>query len=367
MMLRKVFAFATVAAIAAACGGTSTLGTGDGNIETGGAGGKSGSSGTGGSGTGGSSGTGGAGYDPCAGKTCGTPCTLCDPKDATCVDDLILRYCGADGVCGGATPCPPPPSCVVDKDCPQMGMACQQCPDGTYACPTVQCINGQCIGSVQTCSGTVCASDADCPRVGAPCQICPDGSTACPSSQCVNGQCAYSFPGCTGYNPCAGKACGDQCTQCDPTDPACTETAVLKYCDASGACTSNTPVCGVGVCKVSADCPAVGACPACPGGQCATLDCINGACQFVCPPNPTPACTTVADCIFDTICISCWDGSCAKGDCINGECRQVCPPQAAQCRLDSDCPALGLCKLCPDSSCASTVCLNGQCQMVCPA
>jgi hypothetical protein len=38
------------------------------------------------------------------------------------------------------------------------------------------------------------------------------------------------------YVPCAGKACGDDCSVCDPTDPNCVETGVVKVCDPNGAC-----------------------------------------------------------------------------------------------------------------------------------
>jgi hypothetical protein len=39
-----------------------------------------------------------------------------------------------------------------------------------------------------------------------------------------------------GYDPCAGKSCGDACTLCAPGDADCIETAVIKACDAGGVC-----------------------------------------------------------------------------------------------------------------------------------
>lgn len=45
------------------------------------------------------------------------------------------------------------------------------------------------------------------------------------------------------YNPCAGKACGEQCRLCPPTDKDCNEPAVVKSCDEAGACTPTTPAC----------------------------------------------------------------------------------------------------------------------------
>jgi hypothetical protein len=46
------------------------------------------------------------------------------------------------------------------------------------------------------------------------------------------------------YVPCAGKACGDACTVCDPADPNCMETAVVKQCNAAGTCDAAPAQCG---------------------------------------------------------------------------------------------------------------------------
>jgi hypothetical protein len=45
------------------------------------------------------------------------------------------------------------------------------------------------------------------------------------------------------YDPCAGKRCGDACNLCAPGDADCVETAVVKACNQSGACTMETPNC----------------------------------------------------------------------------------------------------------------------------
>ena len=47
------------------------------------------------------------------------------------------------------------------------------------------------------------------------------------------------------YDPCAGKACGEQCTLCAPNDTGCVEpeAAVLKYCNAAGECRPEPAVC----------------------------------------------------------------------------------------------------------------------------
>ena len=345
MKLSSVLAFSSVVAIVAACGGTSSLGSGTGPIDTDGGvgtGGDSGAAGSGQSGNGGSgpgtggtagsgqSGNGGAGggggYDPCSGLPCGAACSLCDPKDASCVSDRAMRYCSAGGECMLPYPvCGPPGTCSSDQECAVDLGPCQVCPDGSYVCPRAQCVGGQCVGSFQGCPGGGCKTDAECPAIRAPCQQCPDGSVSCPFSKCVNGSCVSGFPGCSGYQPCAGKACGAQCSQCDPKDPTCAETAVLKYCDASGTCSPTPPNCG-GMCKSRADCPPVTdlACRVCPGGTCAQMDCVNGSCQFACPPNPQPQCRVTLDCPVREVCKICPDGRCAATECINGSCTLVC-------------------------------------------
>lgn len=47
------------------------------------------------------------------------------------------------------------------------------------------------------------------------------------------------------YDPCEGQICGDSCHVCDPDDPDCQETDVLKFCNADGQCASETPECAV--------------------------------------------------------------------------------------------------------------------------
>ena len=38
-------------------------------------------------------------YDPCAGKSLGDLCSLCDPADADCVETAVTKVCDASGVC----------------------------------------------------------------------------------------------------------------------------------------------------------------------------------------------------------------------------------------------------------------------------
>ena len=45
-----------------------------------------------------------------------------------------------------------------------------------------------------------------------------------------------------GYDPCAGKACGERCRVCNPKDTSCLETAVIKMCHPDGQCLPATAV-----------------------------------------------------------------------------------------------------------------------------
>lgn len=45
-------------------------------------------------------------YDPCAGKACGDPCTLCAPDDPDCVETAVIKACDPAGTCVAApVPC----------------------------------------------------------------------------------------------------------------------------------------------------------------------------------------------------------------------------------------------------------------------
>ena len=324
-MIRNVLAFAGLAFIVAACGNKPSLGLGDpdGGAGSGGTAGSAGSSGS--SGSAGSSGSGGGTWDPCAGKPCGAECSACPPNDPGCAETAVLKYCDANGGCGQAFPvCGPPNQCQSNEDCPQPGAPCEPCPDGSWACPSTECIGGQCVFNGGSCQGQQCKEAADCPAIGAPCQLCSDGSVACPWTDCVNGVCVGGFPGCPGWDPCDGKACGEQCKQCPPNDPGCEETAVLKFCDQNGSCQPTYPTCGGNQCNAPGDCPVIGVCKLCPDGSCAMPDCVGGKCELVCAPPPNPQCNTANDCPQIEICKLCSDGSCAKTMCIAGMCELAC-------------------------------------------
>ncbi|TDP64426.1 hypothetical protein [Bradymonas sediminis] len=147
-------------------------------------------------------------YEPCAGKVCGDTCTLCAPGDDDCFETMVLKTCDSDGAC---TP---------------SAAACTE-PPGDYE---------PCAGKVCGDSCTICdPSDPDCVETMVLKTCDPDGACTPSAAACTEP------PG--DYEPCAGKVCGDSCTICDPSDPDCFETMVLKTCDPDGACTPSAAAC----------------------------------------------------------------------------------------------------------------------------
>lgn len=45
-------------------------------------------------------------YQPCAGLSCGAPCTVCDPADINCVEPAPPNVCNPQGACGPPEACP---------------------------------------------------------------------------------------------------------------------------------------------------------------------------------------------------------------------------------------------------------------------
>lgn len=89
---------------------------------------------------------------------------------------------------------------------------------------------------------------------GERCRLCPPGDINCFETAVVktcnaDGRCSAGAPVCEAadagpaWTPCGGKACGDSCKICPPGDPDCFETAVVKMCQADGACAPSLPVC----------------------------------------------------------------------------------------------------------------------------
>jgi hypothetical protein len=88
-------------------------------------------------------------YDACAGKACGSSCTVCAPDAKDCVETAELKACDATGACvpGDGGPCEPHPDCV-GKAC---GAECNPC-GPERVCPTLipsACDRlGRCAGDV---------------------------------------------------------------------------------------------------------------------------------------------------------------------------------------------------------------------------
>lgn len=177
--------------------------------------------------------------------------------------------------------------------------------------------------------------------------------------------------GAGGWQPCAGKTCGDDCTPCDPADPDCALPGTPMYCDSGGSCVIDPPPCPSG-CTSDSQC-AQGS-QWCVGGACVACDNSGTACDLFCdhgwgmldrngctpcqcfPPN---ACTVDADCGAGFHCYPgalCWDwcptgdASCCVGNmCATAGCSE--PPPigcfARGCPAGQSCDAYG----CSPSSC----------------
>ncbi len=311
MNLESSVTCVALASLALACSGSTQIGESHGN--EGGSGGSVSSGGVGGSsnggagttttsGVGGSAGPSSAGGMPGSGGSGGT-------AGATST--------GAGGVGGNA-------GCQSALDCPPPGAACELCADGSEECPEFECIEGECVQSFPTCQAN-CAEDADCPVSLAPCAICADGTSACPWAHCVNGSCQNGTEVCGDADPCQGKACGDDCSACEPDSPLCNN--VRMYCNERLECQSNAPQCNALACETDDECPLIDACSPCADGTtCEELKCVNGTCEFRCPE--------------DGVCSGDGD-SCAGGaSCCSGLtcCAGVPVPEGEEYCSASDCP-----------------------------
>jgi hypothetical protein len=290
-----------------ACGGVSTIGSGD---ELAGRSGSTGISSGGTKGTDNSVGTGAASTGASTEAGGGTGAQ-------TSVDTA-----GTDSGTGGVTR---PGMCTADTDCMDDSVPCEECVDGSYACNKPFCKARKCLHSGEMCPAQ-CMSDEQCPALGLACTNCGDGTKSCPRTQCVSGKCQTSFPGCHNVDPCKGLACGAPCKQC--SDGNCDSSLLPLYCGADGKCEPGLPQCGADVkCRTARDCKeSPPECVACAADTCAGFECVDGACVLACPPNPDPQCKTTLDCPATGVCRMCPGGSCASRVCWKGNCELACEP-----------------------------------------
>ncbi|MEM9692953.1 MAG: hypothetical protein AAGA56_10435 [Myxococcota bacterium] len=83
---------------------------------------------------------------------------------------------------------------------------------------------------------------ASCPGRVVQRESCPL-QFACEGGGSTEARGGVGGPDAQDYDPCAGKKCGDACQVCPPDDSDCVETAVMKTCDADGACGATVPAC----------------------------------------------------------------------------------------------------------------------------
>lgn len=183
----------------------------------------------------------------CEGLSCGDPCGSCPPgtpPEHCPVPTFAPTACDAHGECVTAGTF----RCVPEDDC--AGKAC-----GAECTVTLPCHHESppCLAPVRLGACTaygacvtdpvVCEPVADCAGqpCGVPCDRCGGlcmhpYATACDPF----GACVPAVPWLC-YDPCAGKACGDECRLCPPDASGCFETTELKACDPTGRCVSWTP------------------------------------------------------------------------------------------------------------------------------
>jgi hypothetical protein len=127
--------------------------------------------------------------------------------------------------------------------------------------------------------------------------------------------------GSTGYQPCAGKACGDVCSICDPNSSACKPAPGTATCTALGQCSvgrpdcSTTPQCEDGTQYYQAGCSSV----ARPGGE--PVPPLVPGCYATC--NAATAIAPAKLCGAGFYCATTWYDPSA--DCVPGEaCAAAC-------------------------------------------
>ncbi len=119
------------------------------------------------------------------------------------------------------------------------------------------------------------------------------------------------------YDPCAGKACGEQCHACPPDDPNCFETADLKACDPTGRCASAATF----TCAPSDSC----------AGKACGASCVwDPPCRNATPPCMMPS--AFGHCGADGACVPGGFAGCTPEPACEGKtCGATCDPCGGMC------------------------------------
>jgi hypothetical protein len=272
-------------------------------------------------------------YDACEGKACGEECDPCAPGADACPTIAVMWYCDAAGTC-------------VDNN-----VTCDEDLCADFVCPGT--IEPTCEGdNLQEGYAPLCdPATGECTDTpGA-----PPGLIPCEYG-CADGACLPD-PGKT-YDPCEGKACGDSCSACDPSDEECTETGDEKACNHSGLCDGSFTVelCEYEVCEPGTQFPSSDGCNTCVCTQEGYT--IESECtEMLCPESCEPGSEFMADDGCNT-CTCPESGIKKDAGCTKMLCPDSCEP-GAEFMADDDCNTC----TCPESGIKEDA---GCTKMLCP-
>jgi hypothetical protein len=153
---------------------------------------------------------------------CNASCGVCTPPGFACTQQACVGDC-TDIETAMRSLIAANQSCAVDDDCTMVSIGCLPGP----SCTGSEYINR----SLDQATLSRLEGDLNQCINGDRNQGCPVCLIADPLPACVKGVCRAkpAVP----VDPCAGKKCGDTCSNCLPNQPCL---AILEYCDANGVC-----------------------------------------------------------------------------------------------------------------------------------
>lgn len=243
----------------------------------------------------------------------------------------LLGACDLDKPIGEVGPYEP---CAAQK----CGDACTVCDPDDAECVETQVIKacnaeGECVASTpELCEQPPAYAPCGGKAVCDPCTICDPSDPDCFETavlkvcdadlQCViatEGVCEEPAP----WTPCVDRPCGEPCSVCDPNDPDCFETQEIKACDGAGKCVSETP----DLCEAPAYDPCAGkaACDSCMLCDPNDPDCVEDAALKVCDES--------LKCVYATpgLCEVAYDPCEGK---VCGDVCTICDPNDPDCVED---------------------------------